>query len=146
MVQTSDLQFEFLSCYLAELSLVDYNCVKFLPSLVAASVVYLARFMLSPKTHPWVMIHLCRCCIWYLTWMQLTKSCGIYLQNSALHQLTRYKPAELKECVLNIHDLYLSRRGGSLQAVREKYKQHKVIFAHTYCQPFYIKQNVIVLP
>ncbi|KAJ1379368.1 Cyclin-like [Sesbania bispinosa] len=45
--------------------------------------------------------------------------------NSALHLLTRYEPAELKECVLNIHDLYLSRRGGSLLAVREKYKQHK---------------------
>ncbi|XLS82810.1 hypothetical protein HN51_048641 [Arachis hypogaea] len=55
--------------------------------------------MPSPKTHPW---------------------------NAALYQLTRYKPAELKECAQNIHDLYLSRRGGSLQAVREKYKQHKV--------------------
>ncbi|XLU23481.1 hypothetical protein S245_059547, partial [Arachis hypogaea] len=85
--------------YLAELSLLDYNCVKFLPSLVAASVVFLARFMPSPKTHPW---------------------------NAALYQLTRYKPAELQECAQSIHDLYLSRRGGSLQAVREKYKQHKV--------------------
>ncbi|XP_017429089.1 putative cyclin-A3-1 isoform X1 [Vigna umbellata] len=97
-IDTSDLQFDFLSCYLAELSLLDYNCVKFVPSLVAASVVFLARFMLRSKTHPW---------------------------NSALHQLTRYKPADFKECVLNIHDLYLSRRGPSLQAVREKYKQHK---------------------
>ncbi|XP_027332265.1 putative cyclin-A3-1 [Abrus precatorius] len=97
-VDASDLKFELLSCFLAELSLLDYNCVKFLPSLVAASVVFLARFMLSPKTHPW---------------------------NSALCQLTRYKPTELKECVLYIHDLYLIRRGGSLHAVREKYKQHK---------------------
>lgn len=97
-VDASDLQFEFLSCYLAELSLLDYNCIKFLPSLVAASVVFVARFMFRPKTHPW---------------------------NSALHQLTRYKPADLKECVQNIHDLYVSRRGASLQAVREKYKQHK---------------------
>ncbi|KAK7291076.1 hypothetical protein RIF29_05952 [Crotalaria pallida] len=94
----SDLQFEFLCFYLAELSLLDYNCVKFLPSLVAASVVFLARFMLSPTKHPW---------------------------NSALYQLTRYKPADLKECILNIHDLYLSRRGATLKAVREKYKQHK---------------------
>lgn len=54
-VQASELQFEFLCSYLAELSLLDYNCVKFLPSMVAASVVFLARFMLSPKTHPWVM-------------------------------------------------------------------------------------------
>lgn len=95
---TSDLQFEFLCCYLAELSLLDYNCVKFLPSLVAASVVFLARFMSNPMTHPW---------------------------NLALHQLTRYKPADLKECILNIHDLYLSRKGATLKAVREKYKQHK---------------------
>ncbi|KAK7321658.1 hypothetical protein VNO77_32510 [Canavalia gladiata] len=97
-VDNSDLQFEFLSGYLAELSLLDYSCVKFLPSLVAASVVFLARFMLSPKTHPW---------------------------NAMLYQLTRYRPADLKECVLNILDLYLSRRGGSLRAVREKYKDHK---------------------
>ncbi|KAF1887056.1 hypothetical protein Lal_00046294 [Lupinus albus] len=96
---TSNLQFEFLCYYLAELSLLDYNCVKFLPSLVAASVVFLARFMLSPMTHPW---------------------------NSALHHLTRYEPSDLKECILNIHDLYLCRRGGSLKAVREKYKQHKL--------------------
>ncbi|AES59369.2 carboxy-terminal domain cyclin [Medicago truncatula] len=94
----SELQFEFLCSYLAELSLLDYNCVKFLPSMVAASVVFLARFMLSPKTHPW---------------------------NSAIYEFTRYKPADLKECVLNIHDLYLGRKGGSLQAVRDKYKQHK---------------------
>lgn len=59
MLQTSDLQFEFLCCYLAELSMLDYDCVKFLPSLVAASVVFLARFILNPKTHPWVTIHLC---------------------------------------------------------------------------------------
>ncbi|KAL2318484.1 hypothetical protein Fmac_032360 [Flemingia macrophylla] len=97
-VDTSDLHFEFLSCYLAELSLLDYNCVKFLPSFVAASVVFLARFILRPKTHPW---------------------------NSELHQLTKYKPADLKECVQNVHDLYLSRKGCSLPAVREKYKQHK---------------------
>lgn len=51
----SDLRFEFLSCYLAELSLLDYSCVKFLPSLVAASVIFLARFILNPKIHPWVI-------------------------------------------------------------------------------------------
>ncbi|CAJ1972742.1 unnamed protein product [Sphenostylis stenocarpa] len=104
-VDTSDLQFEFLSCYLAELSLLDYYCVKFLPSLVAASVIFLARFMLSTKTHPW---------------------------NSSLHQLTRYKPVDLKECILNIHDLYLRRRGPSLQAVRDKYKQHKSMLVARY--------------
>ncbi|KAK4274644.1 hypothetical protein QN277_017838 [Acacia crassicarpa] len=96
--EASELQFEFLTYYLAELSLLEYSCVKFLPSLVAASVIFLARFMLSPKTHPW---------------------------NSALHRRSGYKSSDLKDCVLVILDLYLSRRGGSLPAVRDKYKQHK---------------------
>ncbi|XP_011029106.1 PREDICTED: putative cyclin-A3-1 [Populus euphratica] len=96
--RTSDLQLEFLGFYLAELSLLDYNCVKYLPSLVAASVIFLTRFLMRPKTHPW---------------------------SSTLQQYTGYKATDLKDCVLIIHDLYLSRRGGGLQAVREKYKQHK---------------------
>ncbi|OAY22996.1 putative cyclin-A3-1 [Manihot esculenta] len=93
-----NLQLEFLGYYLAELSLLDYNCVKFLPSLVAASVIFLVRFITKQKMHPWSL---------------------------TLQQYSGYKPSDLKECVLIIHDLYLSRRGGGLQAVREKYKQHK---------------------
>ncbi|KAH1065553.1 hypothetical protein J1N35_030540 [Gossypium stocksii] len=94
----STLQLECLGCYLAELSLLDYGCVKFLPSMVAASVIFLARFIIQPKMHPW---------------------------SSAVQEYSGYKASDLKECVLIIHDLYLSRRGGALQAVREKYKQHK---------------------
>uniref|UniRef100_A0A1J3G063 Cyclin-A3-4 n=1 Tax=Noccaea caerulescens TaxID=107243 RepID=A0A1J3G063_NOCCA len=92
------LQIEFLCCYLAELSLLDYSCVKFLPSLLAASAVFLARFIIRPKQHPW---------------------------NQMLEEYTKYKAADLQECVGIIHDLYLSRRGGSLQAIRDKYKHHK---------------------
>ncbi|KAF7817458.1 putative cyclin-A3-1 [Senna tora] len=95
---SENLHFEFLGCYLAELSLLDYNCIKFLPSLVAASAIFLARFIIHPDVHPW---------------------------DSALQECTGYKSAELKECVLILHGLYLARRGGSLQAIREKYKQHK---------------------
>ncbi|KAJ9674301.1 hypothetical protein PVL29_023697 [Vitis rotundifolia] len=97
--KTPNLQLEFLGYYLAELSLLDYGCVKFLPSMVAASVIFLSRFTLRPKMHPWC---------------------------SSLQHHSGYKPSELKECVLIIHDLLLSRRGGSLVAVRVKYKQHKV--------------------
>ena len=50
----------------------------------------------------------------------------ILLQSSALEKISGYKPADLKECVLIIHDLQLSKRAGSLVAVREKYNQHKV--------------------
>ncbi|PWA93474.1 Cyclin A/B/D/E [Artemisia annua] len=95
---TPNVQVEFLSNYLAELSLLEYSCVKFLPSMIAASVMFLARFMLKPKSHPW---------------------------NAALEQLSGYKPSDLKECVQILHDLQSSIRAGNLVAIREKYKQHK---------------------
>ncbi|GMH05862.1 hypothetical protein Nepgr_007702 [Nepenthes gracilis] len=52
--QSPDLKFEFLGCYLAELSLLGYGCVHLLPSMIAASAIFLARFTLRPKMHPWV--------------------------------------------------------------------------------------------
>ncbi|KAE8683530.1 hypothetical protein F3Y22_tig00111201pilonHSYRG00075 [Hibiscus syriacus] len=97
-MKPSSLQLEFLGCYLAELSLLDYGYVKFLPSIVAASVIFLSRFIIRPKKHTW---------------------------SSALQQHSGYKASDLKDCVLIIHDLYLSRRGGALHAARDKYKQHK---------------------
>ncbi|GKD46694.1 G2/mitotic-specific cyclin C13-1-like protein, partial [Tanacetum coccineum] len=53
---TPNMHLEFSSYYLAELSLLEYICVKFLPSMVAASVTFLARFILKPKSHPLVRI------------------------------------------------------------------------------------------
>lgn len=64
--------------------------------------------------------------------LSITQLCGINLQNPALHQLTRYTPTDLKECALKIHDLYLGRKGSSLQAIKDKYKQHKVILLHAF--------------
>ncbi|KAI5417366.1 putative cyclin-A3-1, variant 3 [Lathyrus oleraceus] len=51
--KTSKLQMEFLCNYLAELSLLDYECIRFLSSTVAASVIFLARFIIRPGVHPW---------------------------------------------------------------------------------------------
>ncbi|XP_044487939.1 G2/mitotic-specific cyclin C13-1-like isoform X2 [Mangifera indica] len=93
-----DLRFEFLCCYLAELSLLDYSCLRYLPSLIAASAIFLSRFTIQPEIHPW---------------------------NLALQCVSGYKPTDLKECVLVIHDLHLNRREKPLPAVREKYMQHK---------------------
>ena len=56
LFQAPNLLFEFLSCYLAELSLMDYDCLRILPSIVAASAVFLARFIISPEVHPWVNV------------------------------------------------------------------------------------------
>ncbi|GMY28759.1 putative cyclin-A3-1 isoform X1 [Fagus crenata] len=105
--KTPNLQLEFLGYYLAELSLLDYSCVKFLPSLVAASVIFLAKYIIQPKIHPWC---------------------------PTLQQYSGYKPVDLAECVHNIHELYVGSRGGSLQAIREKYKQHK--FKYVASMPF----------
>ncbi|KAK2445666.1 cyclin [Trifolium repens] len=96
--KTSKLQMEFLCNYLAELSLLEYECIRFLPSVVAASVIFLARFIIRPDVYPWT---------------------------SSLSDNLGYKSDELEECVLILHDLYLSRKAASLKAVREKYKQHK---------------------
>ncbi|KAG6400325.1 hypothetical protein SASPL_137151 [Salvia splendens] len=96
--ESYNLQLEFLGYYLAELSLLDYECLKFLSSLVAASVIFISRFTLQPKQHPW---------------------------NSALQQYSKYKPSDLKECVHILLELQLSKRGSKLVAIKEKYKQHK---------------------
>jgi len=53
-LQYPDRILEFLGNYLAELSLVDYCCVRFLPSVIAASAVFVTRFTINSKTHPWV--------------------------------------------------------------------------------------------
>lgn len=92
------LQFEFLSCYLAELSLLDYSCVRFLPSMTAASAIFLSRFTVLPEVCPWTL---------------------------ALQQSTGYKPSELKDCVLVIHELQSSRMEATGRALREKYMNHK---------------------
>lgn len=94
----SGLQFEFLGCYLAELSLLDYGCVQFLPSLIAASVIFVARLTIQPEVHPWSL---------------------------ELQHYSGYTAAELKECVLAIHSLQLNRKGASVRAIREKYTDHK---------------------
>ncbi|XP_027904819.1 putative cyclin-A3-1 isoform X1 [Vigna unguiculata] len=96
--KTPNLKIEFLSFYLAELSLLDYGCIRFLPSIIAASALFLARFIISPKVHPWT---------------------------SSLHEWSGYKPFELKDCVLTLHDLYFSRKAASFRSVRDKYKQCK---------------------
>ncbi|KAJ4793724.1 Cyclin family protein [Rhynchospora pubera] len=93
----ANLALEFLAYYLAELSLMDYGCIKYLPSVVAASAVLLAKFTVDPTNHPW---------------------------NKKLETSTGYKANELKECVYALHELQLNKRYSSLGAIRDKYKQH----------------------
>ncbi|XP_039057911.1 cyclin-A2-2-like [Hibiscus syriacus] len=102
------LELEFLANYLAELSLVEYSFLKFSPSLVAASAVFLARLTLNQSVHPW---------------------------NPTLEHYTHYKAAELKATVLALEDLQLNTNGCSLNAIRNKYKQQKFKCVATMSSP-----------
>ncbi|PAN16607.1 hypothetical protein PAHAL_3G071100 [Panicum hallii] len=105
----STLHLEFLANYICELSLLEYSLLCYLPSLVAASSVFLARFILKPTTNPW---------------------------NSSLSYYTQYTPSELRGCVRVLHRLFRFGPGRDLPAIREKYSQHKYKFvAKKYCPP-----------
>ncbi|WOK99242.1 hypothetical protein Cni_G07954 [Canna indica] len=53
-VEVRSLALDYMANYLAELTLVEYSFIKFLPSLIAASAVFLARWTLDQSNHPWV--------------------------------------------------------------------------------------------
>ncbi|KAI7757241.1 hypothetical protein M8C21_023762 [Ambrosia artemisiifolia] len=89
------VELEYLAKYLAELTLVDYGFLKFLPSLIAASAVFLAKWTLDQLEHPW---------------------------NPTLEHYTNYKASELKTTVMAMQDMQLNHEA-SLQAIRQKYRQ-----------------------
>ncbi|KAF7041515.1 hypothetical protein CFC21_051301 [Triticum aestivum] len=92
---------EFLCSYLAELSLLDYDCIQFNPSVVAAAYLFLARFTISPTAHPW---------------------------NLTLQRNTKYKVSDLKSCILMIHELQLNGTYPGLKedAVKVKYNDREL--------------------
>ncbi|EFJ13208.1 hypothetical protein SELMODRAFT_234858 [Selaginella moellendorffii] len=94
--QVPSLQLEFLGNYLAELTLLEYNFLKFSSSLVAASIVFLARITIDSSARPW---------------------------STTLQHYSGYRPSQLEACVLAIHGL--QTKSSTLPGVREKYKQHK---------------------
>jgi cyclin A len=103
------LHLEFLANYIAELSLLEYSLICYVPSLIAASSIFLAKFILKPTENPW---------------------------NSTLSFYTQYKPSDLCNCAKGLHRLFLVGPGGNLRAVREKYSQHKYKFvAKKYSPP-----------
>ncbi|KAG6478074.1 cyclin-A3-1-like isoform X2 [Zingiber officinale] len=108
------LQLEFLCCYLAELSLLDYGCHRFLPSMVAASAVFVSRYTLNPKNQPW---------------------------NRKLSECTGYKSIDLKDCIQALLDLQLKKKAPNLVAIRDKYKQHRFKCVSTLVPPPEIPAN-----
>jgi hypothetical protein len=51
-----------------------------------------------------------------------------YAQTLALQEYSEYSSFELKECVLILHDLYMSKRGTEYKVIRKKYGTQEVIF------------------
>ncbi|KAK1366621.1 Cyclin N-terminal domain-containing protein [Heracleum sosnowskyi] len=78
VTQAVPVELECMSNYLAELSLLDYSMLGYAPSKIAASSIFLARYILLPSRRPW---------------------------NSTLQHYTLYKPSELLECVNALHRL-----------------------------------------
>ncbi|KAK1407737.1 hypothetical protein QVD17_39363 [Tagetes erecta] len=107
--EAPSMHLECMASYISELSLVEYNMLRYAPSLVAASAIFLARFILFPTQNPW---------------------------SSTLNHYTQYQPSELFECVKALHTLVCECPNSSLPAIREKYSQHKYKFvAKKYCPP-----------
>lgn len=93
-----NLELEFLANYLAELTLVEYDFLKFRPSAIAASSVFLARWTLDQSIHPW---------------------------SPTLEHFTDYKAQDLKTTVLALQGLQLNTDKCLLNAIRAKYRQDK---------------------
>ncbi|XP_062203538.1 cyclin-A2-1-like isoform X2 [Phragmites australis] len=83
-----------LANYLVELTLIDYTFLKFLPSVVAASAVFLATWTLNQSEGPWI----CVCALWEL--QHNTSNCPL----NAIHK--KYRQQKF-ECVANLTSLEL---------------------------------------
>ncbi|KAH8508964.1 hypothetical protein H0E87_010917 [Populus deltoides] len=107
--EVPSMQLECLANYIAELSLLEYTMLCYAPSLVAASAIFLAKYILLPSKRPW---------------------------NSTLQHYTLYEPVDLCHCVKDLYRLCCGSHNSTLPAIREKYSQHKYKFvAKKYCPP-----------
>ncbi|RLN94703.1 hypothetical protein BBJ28_00007731 [Nothophytophthora sp. Chile5] len=95
--------------YLCDFVLLYYHMVKFKPSKLVASAVYLARVM-TDEAEPWT---------------------------PTLHHFTKYNPLELQDCVEELHRLHaiecqvVSTQRDKAKAVSEKYLADKFHAAST---------------
>ncbi|XP_065848236.1 cyclin-A1-1-like [Euphorbia lathyris] len=105
--EVPSMQLECLANYISELSLLEYTMLSYAPSLIAASAIFLAKYILFPSKRPW---------------------------NSTLQHYTLYQPSDLGDCVKELHRLCCNGNNSTLPAIREKYSQHKYKFvAKKYC-------------
>lgn len=134
-MQVPHLALGYLANYLAELTLIDYSFLKFLPSVIAASALLLARWTLDQSDQPWV----CEQILHFFSFRQI-KFCWLWfpfhlsMQNLTLEHYTSYKASDLKATVLTLQELQMNSKNCPLNAIREKYRQQKVFDALKCCQ------------
>lgn len=126
---------EFLANYLVELTLIDYAFLKFIPSIVAASAVFLARWTLDQSGSPWVCMHFILILNFFpyhaihfkhRFFCLLNLLSYFIFQNSTLEHYTCYKASELKTVVLAIRELKKKSENFPLHAIHNKYMLLKV--------------------
>ncbi|KAK4493480.1 hypothetical protein RD792_005980 [Penstemon davidsonii] len=78
------------------LSLFSDSVLCYLPSTIAASSVFLARYILVPTNTPW---------------------------NETLVYYTEYQPSDLRECVFDLYELCLMSRNSSFPSINKKYNR-----------------------
>ncbi|KAK4482337.1 hypothetical protein RD792_009490 [Penstemon davidsonii] len=94
-----DGSFDDLECvarFITWLSLFSDSVLCYLPSTIAASSVFLARYILMPRKMPW---------------------------NETLAYYIEYQPSDLRECVFDLFELCLMSRNSSLLSIKKKYNR-----------------------
>jgi cyclin A len=97
---------EMLCKYLCELTLQEYNFIKYRPSEIAAAGLRLA-------------LHTMRLPAW----------------TPLLEQISGYSADDLAGCVAELHNVFRKAEANSLQAVREKYSHAKFLCVSTLTPP-----------
>uniref|UniRef100_J3LL91 Uncharacterized protein n=2 Tax=Oryza brachyantha TaxID=4533 RepID=J3LL91_ORYBR len=120
-----DKRLELMCSYLAELSLLDAYYIRFLPSMVAAACLFVAKFTINPKTRPW---------------------------NLSVQRSTGYRVSDIEDCIRAIHDLqrrknrnFLPEDGNvsNLTAVRDKYERDEFERVATIAPPKTIRASFL---
>lgn len=96
IIMTPRSKTELLAHYLLELTLQEYSMLRYLPSTIAASAVYLA--LLTMGETPWT---------------------------DELQQHTCYSAVALHPCVRDLNELHIHAPANNLQSVRKKYAQER---------------------
>ncbi|XP_061985868.1 G2/mitotic-specific cyclin C13-1-like isoform X2 [Populus nigra] len=97
--EEKNLQLEHMASYIADLSLVEHECCKFKPSLLASSIIFLIKFLIQPNSQPW---------------------------SSTSEQRFRYMASDMKECVNILYELRSGKRHRTLE-IREKYRRDQFL-------------------